>query len=76
MTEKDVFGTYKNFKAYFDGVYNMNTQSMRWGYPSLIDGNSKRWAFISTTDAADAGRYLTVHKEDIKEGIKLMDECK
>lgn len=63
MTEKDVFGTYKNFKAYFDGVYNMNTQSMRWGYPSLIDGNSKRWAFISTTDAADAGRYLTVHKE-------------
>lgn len=63
MTEKDVFGTYKNFKAYFDGVYNMETQSMRWGYPALIDGNSKRWAYISSTDAADAGRYLTVHKE-------------
>lgn len=68
MTETDVFGTYKNFKAFFDTVYDDEVgttyKSGLWtGSPMRLDMNAKRWAWVSATDACDNGRYVTVNKQ-------------
>lgn len=64
LTEEDVFSTYKNFKMYFDNVYGAPDKiDIRTAYPLYFDGHERRWAFVTATDAADNGRYITVQQQ-------------
>lgn len=67
LTEEDVFSTYKNYRLYFDyAVYqdaDVNKLNIHEGYPMFVDFNDRRFAFVSTTDAADAGRLLRAQQE-------------
>lgn len=64
LTEEDVFSTYKNFKMYFDNVYGAPDKiDIRTAYPLYFDGHERRWAFVTATDAADCGRYITVQQQ-------------
>lgn len=64
LTEDEVFGTYKNFKMYFDNVFGAPDKiDIRSAYPLYFDGHERRWAFVTSTDAADCGRYITVQQQ-------------
>lgn len=64
LTEEDVFSTYKNFKMYFDNAITSSDKiDIRGGYPLYLDGHERRWAYVSSTDAADCGRYITVQQQ-------------
>lgn len=67
MSEEDVFGTYKNFRKYFDSVYgykkNNADYNITLGSTNEVDMNRYRMTFYSTTDAADGGRYFRTQTE-------------
>lgn len=67
LKEEDVFSTYKNYRLYFDYILttdqSINKLNIHEGYPMFVDFNDLRMALVSTTDAADAGRYLRAQKE-------------
>lgn len=62
LTEEDVFGTTKNFKAYFNNIFSDGSdytfRNIHLGFPMYVDFNRYRFALVCTTDAADAGRYI------------------
>lgn len=70
LTEDLVFTKYANFKLFFDANYDgrkwyNNGWRDTWNYksttPFYIDQWDQKWAFISSTDAADQGRYMEGH---------------
>lgn len=64
LTDEDVFSTYTNFKMYFDYAFGSpDGINMTLGYPLHVDSHDKRFCFVSSTDAADCGRYLTVQQQ-------------
>lgn len=67
LTEEDVFSTYKNFKLYFDHIFDnegeINVYNIHEGFPLFVDFNSLRFSMDATTDAADAGRLLRAQQE-------------
>ena len=67
LKEEDVFSTYKNYRLYFDYVLtkdqSINKLNIHEGYPMFVDFNDRRFALVSTTDAADAGRLLRAQQE-------------
>ena len=78
ITEEEVFSTYKNYKLYFDYIYfkdsSVNKYNIHEAYPMFMDFNTRRFAFVSTTDAADAGRLLRAQTE-IKIGKLSQETC-
>ena len=67
LTDQDVFSTYKNFSMYFGYIFSTNTDytplNIHESYPMYVDFNSRRFALVATTDAADAGRLLRAQQE-------------
>lgn len=67
LSEEDVFGTTKNFKAYFNTIYSDGAdytfRNIHEGFPLFVDWHRYRFAFVSTTDAADAGRLIRAQQE-------------
>lgn len=67
LKEEDVFSTYKNYRLYFDYILtkdqSINKLNIHEGYPMFVDFNDRRFALVSTTDAADAGRLLRAQQE-------------
>lgn len=78
ITEEEVFSTYKNYKLYFDYIYYKDSSINKWNiheaYPMFMDFNTRRFAFVSTTDAADAGRLLRAQQE-VKIGKLTQETC-
>ena len=78
VTEEDVFSTYKNYKLYFDYIYfkdsSINMYNIHAAYPMFVDFNERRFAFVTTTDAADAGRS-DVRSHAIKNGQLNQETC-
>lgn len=78
ITEDQVFSTYKNYKLYFDYIYfkdsSINKYNIHEAYPMYMDFNTRRFAFVSTTDAADAGRLLRAQQE-VKAGKLSQETC-
>ena len=78
ITEDEVFSTYKNYKLYFDYIYfkdsSINKYNIHEAYPMFMDFNTRRFAFVSTTDAADAGRLLRAQQE-VKAGKLAQETC-
>jgi len=78
ITEEEVFSTYKNYKLYFDYIYYKDSSINKWNiheaYPMFIDFNTRRFAFVSTTDAADAGRLLRAQQQ-VKIGKITQETC-
>lgn len=78
ITEDEVFSTYKNYKLYFDYIYfkdsSINLYNIHEAYPMFMDFNKRRFAFVSTTDAADAGRLLRAQQE-VKAGKLAQETC-
>ena len=76
LSDEDVFSTYKNYRQYFDYIFTTETDytplNIHEGYPMYVDYNDRRFSFVSTTDAADAGRWLRAQQE-VKVG-KLSQE--
>lgn len=67
LSEEDVFGTTKNFKAYFNTIFSDGAdytfRNIHEGFPLFVDWNRYRFALVSTTDAADAGRLIRSQTE-------------
>ena len=67
LSDEDVFSTYKNYCQYFDYIFTTETDytplNIHEGYPMYVDYNSRRFSFVATTDAADAGRLLRAQQE-------------
>ena len=78
ITEEEVFSTYKNYKLYFDYIYYKDSSINKWNiheaYPMFMDFNTRRFAFVSTTDAADAGRLLRAQQQ-VKIGKITQETC-
>ena len=78
ITEEEVFSTYKNYKLYFDYIYfkdsSINGYNIHEAYPMFLDFNARRFAFVATTDAADAGRLLRAQQE-VKIGKLSQETC-
>ena len=78
ITEDEVFSTYKNYKLYFDYIYfkdsSINMYNIHEAYPMFMDFNERRFAFVSATDAADAGRLLRAQQE-VKIGKLSQETC-
>ena len=78
ITEDEVFSTYKNYKLYFDYIYfkdsSVNKYNIHEAYPMYMDFNTRRFAFVSATDAADAGRLLRAQQE-LKIGKLSQETC-
>lgn len=70
ITEKDVFGTYKNFNAFFNKVYSdawngsIDNESgcvdWRWCVAQIVDRSKNRFSFVCTTDIGDTGRWGSI----------------
>ena len=67
LSDEEVFSTYKNFCQYFDYIFSTNTDytpmNIHEAYPMYVDYNDRRFALVTTTDAADAGRVLRAQTE-------------
>ena len=67
LSDEDVFSTYKNYRQYFDYIFSTETEytpkNIHEGYPMYVDYSDRRFSFVATTDAADAGRLLRAQQE-------------
>ena len=76
LSDEDVFSTYKNYRQYFDYIFTTETDytplNIHEGYSMYVDYNARRFSFVATTDAADAGRRLRA-QDEVKIG-KLSQE--
>ena len=67
LSEEDVFSTTKNFKAYFNTIFSDGSdytfRNIHEGFPMYVDFNRYRFSWVSTTDAADAGRLIRAQTE-------------
>ena len=67
LSDEDVFSTYKNYRQYFDYIFTTDTDytplNIHEGYPMYVDYSARRFSFVATTDAADAGRLLRAQQE-------------
>ncbi len=74
IVEEDIFSSYKNFKAYFNAVYEGTVRTngsnyevnLKLGFPLYADPYSTRFSFYAMTDAADCGRLTNA--QTIKQG--------
>ena len=77
ITEDEVFSTYKNYKLYFDYIYykdsGINMLNLHAAYPMFVDFSDRRFAFVSTTDAADPGRFQNIRAFGIKNGQMIQE---
>lgn len=76
MTDDEVFGVLKNFKAYFNTVYGGQKDGVNnnilLGVPLYIDMSGSHLCFDSLTDASDCGA-LNVSQKNFKSGVLTQD---
>ena len=63
VSEEDVFSSLKNYKAFFNVVYdgeysNGRNLNLKLGFPLYLDFQDLRFAWDCMTDAADCGRLI------------------
>ena len=80
LDDSEVFGTYSNFRSYFDWLYasgnGTNKENILYAFPMYSDFLQKySFSWYNTTDMADAGR-MGVTQQYFKQGTMTQDFLK
>lgn len=74
LTEEEIFTKYKNFKSYFDGVYDGEETKLKGYYPLQFTFNAHKFTIDALTDICDMGRQANDAKGKQGDGQVVRSE--